>query len=79
MLYLAGDHSRGAVAASFALPLVYTNLLYFMQGFEETGTLVRMVVQITIAVRWFVAILLVVLMGFSLSNYVLYVGGCWGG
>ena len=72
---LNADFPRAAVAASFALPLVYMNLLYFMQGFKVTGTLVRMVVQITLAVRWFVVILLVVLAGFSLSFYVLYKAG----
>ena len=72
---LDGDFPHAALAASFALPLIYMNLLYFMQGFEETGTLVRMVVQITLAVRWFVVVLLVVLAGFSLSFYVLYKAG----
>ena len=66
---LDGDFPRAALAGSFALPLVYMNLLYFMQGFEDTGTLVHMVVQITLSVRWFVVILLVVLAGFSLSFY----------
>ena len=38
---IAGDGGAvAAVASSFALPLVYMNLLFYMQGFEETGVLV---------------------------------------
>ena len=36
----AGDGGAAAVASSFALPLVFSNLLFYMQGFEETGVLV---------------------------------------
>ena len=36
----AGDGGAvAAVASSFALPLVYMNLLFYMQGFKETGIL----------------------------------------
>ena len=51
------------------------NLLYFMQGFQRTGTLVRMVVGITLSVFWFTVVLVVVLAGFSLSFYTLYRAG----
>ena len=46
-----------------------------MQGFQRTGTLVRMVVGITLSIFWFTVILLIVLAGFSLSFFVLYRAG----
>jgi len=57
---------------SLALPLVYLRLLFFLQGHEKTGTLVRMVIGITLGVNNFVFVLLVILTGFTFGFHVLY-------
>ena len=40
VLNVQGRFKEATVVAAFALPLIWFNLLYFMQGFKATGTLV---------------------------------------
>ena len=40
-------------SAAFGVPVVVFNLLFYMQGFEQSGILVRMVIQIMKGIRWF--------------------------
>ena len=58
-----------------ALPLAYLNTLYYMQGFEESGKLVRMIIGITKGIGSFTTILTVCLVGFSFSFFILYTAG----
>ncbi|GMH64615.1 hypothetical protein TrST_g10092 [Triparma strigata] len=55
-----------------ALPLAYLNTLYFMQGFEESGQLVRMILGIMKGILVFLIILIVCVIGFAFSFYILY-------
>jgi hypothetical protein len=74
---LAGvRHSkRVAVAHSAALPLCFLKLLFYMQGSQQMGVLVRMVIGITKRVVDFVIILVLLLVGFALSFFVLFRAG----
>jgi len=58
-----------------ALPLAYLSTLYYMQGFEESGKLVRMIIGITKGIGSFTTILTVCLVGFSFSFFILYRAG----
>ena len=40
VLNVQGHFQEATVVAAFALPLIWFNLLYFLQGFKATGTLV---------------------------------------
>ncbi|GMH78467.1 hypothetical protein TL16_g07811 [Triparma laevis f. inornata] len=62
-------------AYAIALPLNYLNSLYYMQGFEESGQLIRMILGIMEGIRLFVVILFVCVIGFALAFYVLYDAG----
>jgi len=70
-----GDFQASSTCASIALPPAWFSLLYFMLGFEGSGMLARMVIEITRGVRDFVIILAVVVIGFALSFYVLFQAG----
>ncbi|GMH54376.1 hypothetical protein TrST_g10532 [Triparma strigata] len=62
-------------AYAIALPLNYLNTLYYMQGFEESGQLIRMILGIIEGIRLFLVILFVCVVGFALAFYVLYDAG----
>lgn len=57
---------------AMALPLAYINTLYFMQGFKESGQLVRMILGIITGIRVFMIILAACMLGFAFAFYVLY-------
>ena len=57
-----------------ALPVTYLNTLYYMQGFDESGGLVRMIIGIIQNVRYFVMILSVCMMGFAAGFFILFEG-----
>ncbi|GMH75040.1 hypothetical protein TrLO_g8798 [Triparma laevis f. longispina] len=59
-------------AFAFALPLTYLNSLYFMQGFRESGKLVRMIIRIIQNIRYFLVVLTICITGFSFAFYTLY-------
>lgn len=71
------DHAfrRSGVALSLALPCVYLNTLFYLQGYQQSGILVRMVLGITLGSRLFLLILAVIVVGFALSFYVLFETG----
>ena len=72
---LAPSNSRwSTLMMALALPLAYLNTLYFMQGFKESGQLVRMILGIIGGIRVFVIILLACMIGFAFAFYVLYRG-----
>ena len=54
-----------------ALPLVYLNTLFYLQGFDKSGELVRMIVGIIKGIWIFLIIMFDVVIGFALSFYVL--------
>ena len=59
---------------AFALPLSYLNTLFYMQGHKESGELVRMIIGIIQGIRVFLAILIVCMVGFAASFFVLFEG-----
>ncbi|GMI11254.1 hypothetical protein TrLO_g10470 [Triparma laevis f. longispina] len=62
------------LAMAFALPLSYLNTLFYMQGHKESGELVRMIIGIIQGIRVFLAILIVCMVGFAASFFVLFEG-----
>ncbi|GMH77433.1 hypothetical protein TrST_g9197 [Triparma strigata] len=60
------------VLLSFALPLTWLNMLYFLQGFDESGRLVRMILGIVQGTKFFLLILVVCMVGFAAGFFVLY-------
>ena len=62
------------VLTSFALPITYMNLLYFIQGMGEGGKVVRMIIGIMKGVTLFLIILTVILFGFAAGFYTLFIG-----
>ncbi|GMH71405.1 hypothetical protein TrLO_g3881 [Triparma laevis f. longispina] len=60
------------VVLSFALPLTWLNMLYFLQGFDESGRLVRMILGIVQGTKFFLLILVVCMVGFAAGFFVLY-------
>ena len=60
------------VLLSFALPLTWLNMLYFLQGFDESGRLVRMILGIIKGTKFFLLILVVCMVGFAAGFFVLY-------
>jgi hypothetical protein len=63
------------VTYALGLPLLYINILKYMQGFEESGKLVSMIVGICNGVRVFTLILAVVMTGFAFAFHVLFKAG----
>ena len=72
---LNARRSYSPIAMSIALPLVYLNSLYYLQGFEAQGQLVSMIIGITRGVTTFILILVVVITGFAASFFVLFQKG----
>ena len=48
------SHESSVLAFALALPLAYLNTLYYMQGFEESGKLIRMILGIIKGIGSFV-------------------------
>ena len=71
----AGQQSWSTTLFAIALPLAYLNTLYFMQGFKAVGQLIRMILGIISGIRAFMLILVVCMVGFSMSFYILYQAG----
>mmetsp|Transcript_24623 Transcript_24623/g.46250 ORF Transcript_24623/g.46250 Transcript_24623/m.46250 type:complete len:402 (+) Transcript_24623:2-1207(+) len=71
----APNFTLSTVAMSFALPITYLNTLYFMQGFKESGQLVRMIIGIIRGITTFLMIMTVCMLGFSFSFYMLFEQG----
>ncbi|GMH50018.1 hypothetical protein TL16_g00674 [Triparma laevis f. inornata] len=59
---------------AIALPLAWLNTLYFMQGFHESGRLVRMIIGIIKGIRVFLAILTVCMFGFAAGFFLILEG-----
>ena len=57
---------------AISLPFAYLNTLYFMQGFDESGPLVMMIMGILKGIASFMIILFVCMMGFTFAFYILY-------
>lgn len=62
------------IISSLALVLCYLNMLYYLQGFSTAGEPVRMIVGITLGVRFYLVVMLIVLVGFCFGFYVLFQG-----
>ncbi|GMH63294.1 hypothetical protein TL16_g03675 [Triparma laevis f. inornata] len=62
------------LSMSFSLPVTYLNLLYFMQGFHESGQLVRMIIGIIKGIRVFLALLAICMVGFAAGFFILFEG-----
>ena len=58
-----------------ALPLAWLNTLYYMQGFEKTGELIRMILGIIQGISYFMVIMFVSVIGFALAFFILYDAG----
>ena len=70
-------HDWSTIIHGLVLPLVYLNTLFYIQGFEQSGELVRMIVGIIKGIGYFMLILVDVVVGFALSFYVLYRSGTY--
>ncbi|GMI11132.1 hypothetical protein TrVE_jg9613 [Triparma verrucosa] len=57
---------------SCSLPLAYLNILYYLQGFHESGRLVRMIIGIIKGIRVFLGLLGICMVGFSAGFFVLF-------
>lgn len=68
-------HDAAVICFALALPLAYLNTLYYMQGFEESGQLVRMILGILRGIGPFMVILTVCMIGFAFAFFVLYDAG----
>ena len=68
--FLMRHNSVHAVIA-IAVYLKWFGLLYFMQAFQATAALVRMIIRITTDIGWFVLVLLIVLLASGNAIYVL--------
>merc|ERR1719204_3098890 len=60
------------IFACFAVPFTFLNLLYFMLGFEHAGYLVRLILEVINGIRYFMLILGITLLGFSVSFVLMY-------
>lgn len=62
-------------AMAFALPFTWINTLYYMQGFDrKSGELVRMIIGIVTGTATFLLILIVCMLGFAASFFILFEG-----
>ena len=59
---------------SLASIMQFGKILYFLRAYETFGPLVEMIIQIASDIRFFVALLVIVMFGFSLSFWVLCTG-----
>jgi hypothetical protein len=71
----AGFHDVSHITCALALPFLYLNFLKYMQGFENSGKLVSMVVGITKGIKDFTLILCLICLGFAFAFHVLYKSG----
>ncbi|GMH58532.1 hypothetical protein TrST_g1037 [Triparma strigata] len=75
ILRFSGVDDWATVCFALALPLSYLNTLYYMQGFEGSGQLVRMILGIIRGIGSFMLILVVCMIGFAFGFYILYEAG----
>ena len=61
------DTSLSTTILAVALPITYLNTIYYMQGFDQSGALVCIIIGIISGVRDFIGILSVCMVGFALS------------
>ncbi|GMH73810.1 hypothetical protein TrLO_g1517 [Triparma laevis f. longispina] len=59
-------------ASIVTLPILALNTLYYLQGFEASGQLVRMIIGIVKGVRVYVGIMLIIMSGFSMAFYMFF-------
>eukprot|EP00519_Triparma_laevis_P015496 CAMPEP_0182494976 /NCGR_PEP_ID=MMETSP1321-20130603/3800_1 /TAXON_ID=91990 /ORGANISM="Bolidomonas sp., Strain RCC1657" /LENGTH=268 /DNA_ID=CAMNT_0024698211 /DNA_START=1 /DNA_END=804 /DNA_ORIENTATION=+ len=64
-----------SLVMAFALPVTYLNSLFYLQGFEEAGELIRMIIGIIKGVKVFLVILIVCMVGFAAGFFILYENG----
>lgn len=57
---------------AFTTLLLWLQFLFFMRGFRGTGALVRMIVEIGYDIRYFLLIMFLMTMAFSLANYTMH-------
>ena len=74
-LRFSGADDWATVCFAFALPLSYLNTLYYMQGFEGSGQLVRIISGIISGIGSFMLILVVCMIGFAFGFFILYEAG----
>jgi WD40 repeat protein len=71
----ADSFGASSVTIAFGLPVLYINLLKYLQGFQSSGELVSMVVAIIRGIMVFSLMLFTILMGFSLGFFALFQAG----
>ena len=59
-------------ASIVTLPILSLNTLYYLQGFEASGQLVRMIIGIVKGVRVYVGIMFIIMSGFSMAFYMFF-------
>ncbi|GMH79949.1 hypothetical protein TrST_g10365 [Triparma strigata] len=57
---------------AFALPISWINILFYMQFHVEIGELVRMIIDIIQGIKTFLVILVICMVGFAASFFVLF-------
>lgn len=61
-----------ATTSIISLPLLYLNTLYYFQGFEKSGQLVRIIVGVIHGVFLFMLIMLMIMFGFAMAFFVFF-------
>ena len=76
-LRYAGDSNSVRVLRSVeavAAVILWFKTLSFARGFRSTGPFIRMIFKVSYAIRFFILVLIVVIIGFSHGFHLLYVG-----
>ena len=68
VLYLSGSDGLRYVLG-FAVYVKWFGMLYYLQAFEATGALIRMIFQIIVDIRWLLVVLGIVVLGVASCFY----------
>mmetsp|Transcript_6199 Transcript_6199/g.12871 ORF Transcript_6199/g.12871 Transcript_6199/m.12871 type:complete len:1433 (-) Transcript_6199:1267-5565(-) len=68
------NRTPSTITLALALPITWVKMLYYMQGFDESGKLVRMILGIMWGIKDFLLILIVCMVGFAVSFFILCEG-----
>jgi len=69
---LHAHHEMVSYYLALVALILWWKCLYYLKGFRATGTLVQMVTQTVVEVRWFVLLLLIIGFGFGSGFYILF-------
>ncbi|CEL92871.1 unnamed protein product [Vitrella brassicaformis CCMP3155] len=70
--YLDCDRSVEAMLSSITAVLLWSKMIYFCRGFEGTGHQIRMIQEVVYDMRHFIAVMLIMIVGFGHAFHVLY-------